>query len=65
MTDRFCPAVSRKGLRCDFREHPGEAHWTWINGWPTPWMAPPGSWRNAPATEDPLRDAPSALREIT
>lgn len=67
MTERHrCLAVSRKGWRCDFMEHPGQVHWTWINGWPTAWMWLPDrdeSWQNEAPTEDPLRDAPPALRE--
>lgn len=60
----FCPAVSRKGSRCDFAVHPGHVHWTWTDGWPRQWMALPGQeevWQNQGPDEDPLRDAPEAL----
>lgn len=64
-TDRtFCPAVSRDGRRCDFAEHPGAVHWSWVEGELQFWQALPGDderWSNQGATEDPLRDAPRAL----
>lgn len=62
---KFCPAVSRNGRRCDFAEHPGEVHWSWVDGELQHWqrLPEPGeSWSNQGAAEDPLRDAPKALR---
>lgn len=65
-TDRvFCPAVSRDGRRCDFAEHPGFVHWSWVKGELQFWQALPDeseAWRNQGADEDPLRDAPQALK---
>lgn len=61
----FCPATSRDGRRCDFAEHPSFVHWSWVEGELQFWQALPGNdeaWRNQGATEDPLRDAPQALK---
>lgn len=61
----FCPAASRDGRRCDFAEHPGFVHWSWVEGELQFWQALPDeseSWRNQAADEDPLRDAPQALK---
>lgn len=61
----FCAAVSRNGRRCDFAEHPGEVHWSWVDGELQQWQrlpAPDEAWRNQGAIEDPLRDAPQALK---
>jgi hypothetical protein len=61
----FCPATSRDGRRCDFAEHPGFVHWSWVEGELQFWQAlpkPDEAWRNQGATEDPLRDAPQALK---
>lgn len=60
----FCPAVSRDGRRCDFAEHPGFVHWSWVEGELQFWQSLPSegeTWRNEGATEDPLRDAPQVL----
>ncbi len=61
---RFCPAVnSRNGWLCDFAAHPWQTHWSWVNGELKVWSAPTPSWENKPLnTEDPLRDAPEALK---
>lgn len=62
---QFCPAVSRNGRRCDFVEHPGEVHWSWVDGELQHWQRlpePTEAWRNQGSAEDPLRDAPEALR---
>lgn len=61
----FCPAVSRDGRRCDFAEHPGFVHWSWVEGELQFWQSLPGGderWSNQGTTEDPLRDAPAALK---
>jgi hypothetical protein len=52
------------GWLCEYAVHPGNAHVTWINGWPTIW----GVAGDKPVTAlalnalDPLRDAPEDLR---
>jgi len=56
--------MSRNGRRCDFAEHPGEVHWSWVDGELQQWqrLPEPGeAWRNQAATEDPWRDAPQVL----
>jgi hypothetical protein len=61
----FCPAASRDGRRCDFAEHPGAVHWSWVEGELQFWQAlpePGEAWRNQAPAEDPLRDAPQALK---
>lgn len=61
----FCTATSRNGRRCDFAEHPGAVHWSWVEGELQQWQAlpePDEAWRNQAPAEDPLRDAPQALK---
>jgi hypothetical protein len=61
----FCPTTSRNGRRCDFAEHPGAVHWSWVEGELQFWQALPEvgeRWINLPAAEDPLRDAPAPLK---
>jgi hypothetical protein len=61
----FCPATSRNGRRCDFAEHPGAVHWSWVEGELQQWQAlpePGEAWHNQVPVEDPLRDAPQALK---
>jgi hypothetical protein len=61
----FCPAASRDGRRCDFAKHPGAVHWSWVEGELQFWQAlpePGEAWRNQAPAEDPLRDAPDALK---
>lgn len=59
----FCPVVRGNGWQCDYAEHPGEVHVTWVNGWPQQWSAMPDKpWVNMPLSQDILDDAPEALR---
>jgi hypothetical protein len=63
----FCPAKSRNGRRCDFAEHPGAVHWSWVEGELQQWQAlpePDERWVNLPADQDPLRDAPQFLVDV-
>jgi hypothetical protein len=62
----FCLVTSRDGRRCDFAEHPGAVHWSWVEGELQFWQAlpePDEIWRNQAPAEDPLRDAPQVLRK--
>lgn len=51
---RQCSAVSAKtGHRCQYVEHVGHVHVTFIEGWPTPWSSMPDGWQNVPLPHDP------------
>lgn len=44
---KFCSAVRENhGWLCETAEHPGETHYTWINGWLTSWSGPVKGWEN-------------------
>lgn len=60
----FCQARRKDGTPCQLEQHSERVHASYIDGWLQTWLSNDVAWQNVGLnTEDPLRDAPEALKK--